>query len=151
VNPLPGRAHGTGTARTPCSGHDTRGTPAWMNALYWKKFKCRHTRFLTSCIGHASRPHSACGQEKREPGSNPIVMCNSRLPPSPSRNSTPETLQGSGNCKAAVNNNVVSIPPNYPPATSTRPAHPHQTAKSQFMLRSAASSRSIFSGIQILS
>jgi hypothetical protein len=29
-----------------------------------------------------------------------------------------------------VNNNVVSIPPNYPPATSTRPAHPHQTAKS---------------------
>jgi hypothetical protein len=29
-----------------------------------------------------------------------------------------------------VNNNVASIPPNYPPATSTRPAHPHQTAKS---------------------
>ncbi|KFI71153.1 hypothetical protein BMIN_1640 [Bifidobacterium minimum] len=93
-----------------------------MNASYRKKFKRRHTRFLTSCIGHASRPHPACGQEKREPGSNPIVMRDSRLPPSPSRNSTPETLQGSGNCKAAVNNNVVSIPPNYPPATSTRPA-----------------------------
>jgi hypothetical protein len=32
-----------------------------------------------------------------------------------------------------VNNNVVSIPPNYPPATSTRPAHPHQTAKSLYV------------------
>jgi hypothetical protein len=46
VNPLPGRAHGTGTARTPRSGHDTRGTPAWMNALYRKKLKCRHTRIF---------------------------------------------------------------------------------------------------------
>ena len=95
-------------------GDDTRGTPAWMNASYRKKFKRRHTRSLTSCIGHAPRPHPACGQEKRGPGPKPIVMCNSRLQPSPSRNSTPETLQGSGNCKAAVNNNAVSIPPNYP-------------------------------------
>ena len=39
VNPLPGRAHGTGTALTPCAGHAMRGTPAWMNALYWKKFR----------------------------------------------------------------------------------------------------------------
>ena len=39
VNPLPGRAHGTVTVLTPCSGHATRGTEAWMNALYWKKFR----------------------------------------------------------------------------------------------------------------
>ena len=121
-----------------------------MNASYRKKSKRRHTRSLTSCIGHASRPHPACGQEKREPGSNPIVMCDSRLPPSPSRNPTPETLQGSGDCKAAVNDNVVSIPPNYPPATSTRPAHPHQTAKSLYFSLPFVALCLIFLAIQIV-
>ena len=52
------------------------------------------------------------------------------LPSSSSRNSTPDTLHGSGSCRAAVNNDVVSIPPNYPTSTTTpRPTHPHQTAK----------------------
>ncbi|WP_232781357.1 hypothetical protein, partial [Bifidobacterium longum] len=32
------------------------------------------------------------------------------------------------------NNDVVSIPPNYPTSTTTpRPTHPHQTAKGQFI------------------
>ena len=114
VNPLPGLAHGAGTALTPCSGHATRGTPAWMNALYWKKFRWRHTRSLASCAGHDASPRPASGQWKREPDAKPIVICNSRLQSAPSRDSTPDTLHGSGNCKAAVNNEVVSIPPNYP-------------------------------------
>lgn len=50
----------------------------------------------------------------REPGRKPIVMCGSRLPSATSRNSTPDTLHRSGNCKAEVNDEVVSIPPNYP-------------------------------------
>ncbi|WP_218667802.1 hypothetical protein, partial [Bifidobacterium longum] len=33
-----------------------------------------------------------------------------------------DTLHGSGSCRAAVNNDVVSIPPNYP--TSTTPPDP---------------------------
>ena len=33
VNPEPGRAHGTVTSRTPCSGQHTRGTRACRNAL----------------------------------------------------------------------------------------------------------------------
>jgi len=62
-----------------------------------------------SYTGHASSPHPASGQWKREPGTKTIMMCSSRLPSSPSRNSTPDTLHGSGNCKAAVNNEVVSM------------------------------------------
>ena len=112
VNPLPGRAHGTGTACVPCAGHATRGTSAWMNALYWKKSGCRHTRSRASCAGHASSPHFGSGQQKREPVWKPIVMCSSRLPSAPSRNSTADTFHGSGDCKAAVNSEVVSIPPN---------------------------------------
>ncbi len=33
VNPEPGRAHGTLTCRTPCSGQRTRGARACRNAL----------------------------------------------------------------------------------------------------------------------
>lgn len=57
----------------------------------------------------------------REPAANPIAICSSRLPSSSSRNSTPDTLHGSGSCRAAVNNDVVSIPPNYPTSTTTPP------------------------------
>ena len=106
-----------------------------MNALYWKKFRCRHTRSLASCTGHAASPHPGSGQGNREPAANPIAICSSRLPSSSSRNSTPDTLHGSGSCRAAVNNDVVSIPPNYPTSTTTpRPTHPHQTAKGQKIL-----------------
>ena len=59
----------------------------------------------------------------REPAANPIAICSSRLPSSSSRNSTPDTLHGSGSCRAAVNNDVVSIPPNYPTSTTTPPTH----------------------------
>ena len=97
VNPLPGLAHGTGTVLTPCSGHVTRGTPAWMNALYWKKFRCLHTRPRVSCTGHPSCRHPGSGQRKREPSSKPIPMCSSCLPLSPSRKSTDSTFQGSRN------------------------------------------------------
>lgn len=58
-----------------------------------------------------------------EPAANPIAICSSRLPSSSSRNSTPDTLHGSGSCRAAVNNDVVSIPPNYPTSTTTPPTH----------------------------
>lgn len=51
VNPLPGPVHGADTVLTPCTGQVTRGSPAWMNALYWKKSGCRHTRSLVSCTG----------------------------------------------------------------------------------------------------
>lgn len=94
-----------------------------MNALYWKKFRCRHTRSLASCTGHAASPHPGSGQGNREPAANPIAICSSRLPSSSSRNSTPDTLHGSGSCRAAVNNDVVSIPPNYPTSTTTPPTH----------------------------
>ena len=56
----------------------------------------------------------ASGQWKREPGPYPIVMRGSRPPASVSRNSTPDTLHGSGNCRAAVNGIVVSMPPKLP-------------------------------------
>ena len=37
----------------PCTGQVTRGSPAWMNALYWKKSGWRHTRSRLSCAGQA--------------------------------------------------------------------------------------------------
>ncbi|MDN6025868.1 hypothetical protein [Bifidobacterium mongoliense] len=49
-----------------------------------------------------------------------------------------------------MNNNVVSMPPNYPPATSTRPAHPHQTAKSLYFSVPFVALCLIFLAIQIV-
>ena len=105
-----------------------------MNALYWKKFRCRHTRSLASCTGHAASPHPGSGQGNREPAANPIAICSSRLPSSSSRNSTPDTLHGSGSCRAAVNNDVVSIPPNYPTSTTTPPDPLTHTKQRKAML-----------------
>lgn len=127
--PLPGRAHGTGTARTPCAGNATRGTPAWMSALYWKKSRCRHTRSRTSCTAHEASPHPASGQWNRRPVRKPIAMRGSRPPSIPSRNSTPDTIHGSGNRKAEVNSEVVSIPPNYPNVLTSD--HPSPTLNSE--------------------
>lgn len=112
-----------GPAPTPCLGHDTRGTSAWMNALYWKKFRCRHTHPACHTPGTTPRRIPSPGSE-REPGAKPIVMCNSRLPSAPSRNSTPDTLHGSGNCKAAVNSEVVSISPNFPNVLTVNQSSP---------------------------
>ena len=91
------------------SSQSTRGTPAWMNALYWRKSRWRHTRSRASCAGHVFSEHLFSGQWKCEPVWKPIVMCSSRLQSAPSRNSTPDTIHGSGNCKALVNSEVVSI------------------------------------------
>ena len=74
VNPLPGLAHGAGTVLTPCTGQVTRGMAAWMNALYWKKFRCRHTRSRLSCTGRTVSRQPVSRQWKRAPGSKPIMM-----------------------------------------------------------------------------
>lgn len=103
VNPLPGLAHGAGTVLTPCSGHVMRGMAAWMNALYWKKFRCRHTHSLVSCTGQAASGQPASVQWKRAPGSKTIAMCSFRQPSLASLKSTDPTFQGSCNCNAAVN------------------------------------------------
>lgn len=103
VNPPPGLAHGTGTVPTPRTGQETRGTPAWTNALYWKKSGCRHVRSRVSCTGQTVSPHPGSGQQKREPTSKPIAMCSSCLPSPASLKSTDSTFQGDCNCRAAVN------------------------------------------------
>ncbi len=46
--PLPGLAHGIGTVLTPWAWQATRGTSAWMWALYWKKSEWRHARSAVS-------------------------------------------------------------------------------------------------------
>lgn len=66
---------------------------------------------VVSRVGHDASPHTVPGQWKRAPGRKPIMICSSRLPSALSRNSTPDTLHGPDNRKAAVNNEVVSIPP----------------------------------------
>lgn len=66
--------HGAGTVLTPCAGHVTRGMVAWMNALYWKKFRCRHTRSRLSCTGRTVSRQPVSRQWKRAPGSKPIMM-----------------------------------------------------------------------------
>ena len=91
-----------------------------------------HTRSLASCTGHAASPHPGSGQGNREPAANPIAICSSRLPSSSSRNSTPDTLHGSGSCRAAVNNDVVSIPPNYPTSTTTPDPLTHTKQRKAF-------------------
>lgn len=108
----------------------------WNLSIFWRRWgaiggrprripgSCR-----TSCTGHASSGHDASGQWNREPIRKPIAMCGSRLPFVPSRNSTPDTIHGSGNCKAKVNSEVVSIPPNYPNALTSD--HPSPTPNSE--------------------
>ena len=54
----------------------------------------------------------------------PIVMFSSRLLSVPPRNSTPDTIHGSGNCKAEVNSETVSIPPNYSNALTSKQPSP---------------------------
>ena len=41
---------------------------AWMNALYWKKFRCRHTRSLVSCTGQAPPPAARLGTMEAHAG-----------------------------------------------------------------------------------
>ncbi len=62
VNPDPGRAHGTLTYRTPCSGQRTPGSRACSNALCWKKSRCRHDLSTQSCTGASPYAQSLAGQ-----------------------------------------------------------------------------------------
>jgi hypothetical protein len=69
VNPDPGRAQGTLTCRTPCSGQRTRGSRACKNALCWKKSRCRHVFSTASCTGQHPCAQSLAGQANRAPRS----------------------------------------------------------------------------------
>lgn len=108
---------------------DMRGTSAWMNALCWKKFRCRQHLPRAPCTGHDASLYPVSGQWKRESGAKPIVMRSLRLTSASSRNSTPGTLHRSGNCKAAVNSEVVSIPPNSPNVLTANQPSPTKQRK----------------------
>jgi hypothetical protein len=55
VKPLPSRAQGTVTLKTPCFGQCLRGTRASKRHSYWKKFRCLHRFVLVSWVGKACR------------------------------------------------------------------------------------------------
>jgi len=68
--------------------------------------------FHRVCTGHGVSPHPVSELWNRETGAKPIVMRGSRPSSTPSWNSARHPY-GSGSCKALVNSEMVSIPPNY--------------------------------------
>lgn len=128
VNPLPGRAHGT--APTSCARHDTREARHARHIRVDERLVLEEVQMTPHTLPHVM--HWAClfaasllgAVEARARLWKPIVMCSSRLLPVPSRNSTPDTIHRSGNCKAEVNSEMVSIPLNYPNALTSKQPWP---------------------------
>ena len=73
VKPLRGDAHGTFAVLTPCFSHFILGTLAWMNVLYWKKFRCLQVLSCVSWTLHFS-PQLSSGHSNEAPLSKPMVI-----------------------------------------------------------------------------
>ena len=86
VKPLGGDTHGTFAVLTPCFSHLTLGTLtlAWMNALYWKKFRRLQALSCVSWALHFSQQPSSW-HSNGEPFSKPMAMCSSGRVVFPSR------------------------------------------------------------------
>jgi len=111
VKPLPGRAHGTSTFKTPCSPHFTRGIRATRYVSCSKKLRCRHVCSSVSCALHGFL-HSGHGSSP--PRSKSSRMSRRPRPAfAPFANSIPATRHGGITPSATSNSFVVSIDRSY--------------------------------------
>lgn len=119
VNPLPGLAHGTGTARTPCAEH----------ARVDERLVLEEIQMPPHTLTHVMRRARLLGAV--EPRARPEADRDVRLASAvrPVAEFHPRTIHGSGNCKAEVNGEAVSISPNYLNVLTSN--HPSPTLNSE--------------------